>query len=161
MVVVEVEVSCQVAPKAFPTARIFRWGFDMFKRTLISATVVALCSAATATWAAEQEQVQQKSKTQQQTQSSDQIYGSQLMTRQERLEHRNKLRAAKTAEEREQIRAEHHTRMQDRAKEKGMTLPDMPPAGGMGGGMGPGGGMGGGMGPGGGMGGGMGSGGGR
>ena len=72
------------------------------------------------------------------------VYGSQLMTNQERMEHRNKLRAAKTAEEREQIRLQHHEQMQLRAKEKGVTLPDMPPA--QGGGMGPGGGMGGGMG---------------
>ncbi|ACD94349.1 hypothetical protein [Trichlorobacter lovleyi] len=83
-------------------------------------------------------------------QAREQIYGSQLMTRQERLEHRTKLRAAKTAEEREQIRKEHHEKMQQRARERGVTLPDMParPAG-MGprpGGMGPGAG---GMGPGG------------
>lgn len=73
--------------------------------------------------------------------AKDQIYGSQLMTRQERMEHRAKLRAAKSAEEREQIRKEHHEQMQQRAKEKGVTLPDMPamPAGG---GMGPKGGMG-------------------
>lgn len=73
----------------------------------------------------------------------EQIYGSQLMSRQERLEHRNKLRAAKTAEEREQIRKEHHEKMQQRAKERGVTLPDMPATpGGMGarpGGMGAGG----------------------
>jgi hypothetical protein len=64
------------------------------------------------------------------------------------------MRTSKTAEEREQIRNEHHERMKARAKERGMTLPDEPPArGGM---MGPGGGMGsgGGMSPGGGMGGG-------
>ena len=36
------------------------------------------------------------------------IYGSQLMTNQERIEHRNKLRATKTAEEREQVRLQHH-----------------------------------------------------
>ena len=61
----------------------------------------------------------------------EQVYGSQLMSRQERLEHRAKLRAAKTAEEREQIRKEHHEKMQQRAKERGVTLPDMPsrPAG--------------------------------
>lgn len=81
------------------------------------------------------------------------IYGSQLMTNQERIEHRNKLRTAKTAEEREQIRLQHHEQMQLRAKEKGITLPDAPPApaGGQGRRMGPGGGMGpgaGGMGPG-------------
>ena len=76
------------------------------------------------------------------------------MTNQERIEHRNKLRAAKTAEEREQIRLQHHEQMQLRAKEQGVTLPDDPPVrgGGQGRRMGPGGGMGG-MGPGGGMGG--------
>jgi len=81
------------------------------------------------------------------------IYGSQLMTNQERIEHRNKLRAAKTAEEREQVRLQHHEQMQLRAKEQGATLPDTPPAqgSGQGRGMSPGGGMGG-MGPGGGMG---------
>jgi len=55
------------------------------------------------------------------------IYGSQLMTAQERAEHRDRMRAAKTLEEREQIRAEHHERMQARAKERGVTLPDQPP----------------------------------
>ncbi len=78
-------------------------------------------------------------------QEREQIYGSQLMTEQERTEHRAKMRAAKTAEEREQIRAEHHERMQERAKAQGVTLPDDPPA--RGGGIGPGGGD---MGPGGG-----------
>jgi hypothetical protein len=85
------------------------------------------------------------------------IYGSQLMTNQERIEHRTKLRAAATAQEREQVRLEHHEQMKLRAKERGVALPDDPPTqgGGMGRGMGPGGGMGG-MGPGGGMGGGRG-----
>lgn len=90
-------------------------------------------------------------------QDQDRIYGSQLMTRQERNEFRARMRAAKTVQEREQIRNQHHEQMQIRAKERGVTLPDEPPA--RGGGMGPGagGGMGGGMGPGGGgMGGGMG-----
>lgn len=81
------------------------------------------------------------------------IYGSQIMTNQERIEHRAKLRAAKTAQEREQVRLEHHEQMKLRAKERGVALPDEPPA--QGGGMGPGGGMGG-MGTGGGMGGGRG-----
>ena len=73
-----------------------------------------------------------------QVQKQEQVYGSQLMTRKERAEHRTKLRNAKTAEEREQIRNEHHERMQERAKARGVTLPAAPPAGG--GGMGPGGG---------------------
>ncbi len=112
----------------------------MLKRTLISAAVAVISCTATVAWAADP-QADQK-----QASSSDQVYGSQLMTAEERTEFRNKMRAAKTAQEREAIRAEHHAKMQVRAKEKGVTLPDAPPAGGMGGGMGPG--MGGGMGPG-------------
>lgn len=92
-----------------------------------------------------------KTGTQQQTQTQmqqeEQIYGSQLMTQQERDEYRAQMRATKTAEERDRIRNEHHERMMERAKERGVSIPDEPPA--MGGGMGPGGG---GMGPGGGMG---------
>ena len=84
-----------------------------------------------------------------QDRTQDKVFGSQLMTKQERNEYRSKMRAAKTAQEREQIRAEHHERMQVRAKERGVTLPDEPPARGSGmgagGGMGPGG-AGGGMG---------------
>ena len=79
------------------------------------------------------------------------------MTQQERNEFRARMRAAKTVQEREQIRNQHHEQMQIRAKERGVTLPDEPPA--RGGGMGPGAeaGWAGGMGPGGGgMGGGMG-----
>jgi hypothetical protein len=89
-------------------------------------------------------------------QTQQQMYGSQLMTPQERIEYRTQMRTLKTQEERNAFRLEHHKKMQERAKERGVTLPDVPPAGGAG--MGPGmGGMGpgmGGMGPG--MGGGMG-----
>lgn len=90
---------------------------------------------------------------QDETQAQERVYGSQLMTRQERAEYRARMQAAKTAEEREQIRNEHHERMKERARERGVTLPDEPPARGGGMMMGPGGGMrqgGGGMGPGGG-----------
>lgn len=70
----------------------------------------------------------------------DRVYGSQLMTQQERFEYHNRLRAARTAQERNQIRNEHHQQMRARARAQGMQLPDMPPA--RGGGMGPGRGMG-------------------
>ena len=81
-------------------------------------------------------------------QSSDQIYGSELMTPQERSEYQTRMRSMKTEQEREALRLEHHKQMQERAKAQGKTLPDMPPAGmGPGSGMGPGGGKG--MGPGG------------
>lgn len=68
------------------------------------------------------------------------IYGSQLMTQEERLEHRKKMRSLKTESEREAYRAEHHAQMQERAKSKGVSLPESPPP--RGGGMGPGPGMG-------------------
>lgn len=103
----------------------------MMKRTLMVSTIAAALSlSAGLTFAADQQQ---------------QIYGSQLMTQQERNEYRTKMRAAKTAEEREQIRKEHHERMKERAKAQGLTLPDEPPArgggvGSGGGGIGPGGG---------------------
>lgn len=120
----------------------------MLKQTLsMSALTGALMLASGVALAADQE------RTQQQVQKPEQVYGSQLMTQQERVEYRSRMRAAKTAEEREQVRMEHHERMKDRAKQRGVTLPDEPSA--RGGGMGPGGG---GMGPGGG---GMGPGGGR
>jgi len=74
------------------------------------------------------------------TQTQEQVYGSQLMTIDERNEYQAKMRAAKTAEERELLRTQHHQSMQERAKARGVTLPDEPPARGGGMGMGPGGG---------------------
>jgi hypothetical protein len=81
------------------------------------------------------------------------VYGHQLMTQQERMDYREKMRSMKTEEERAAFRMEHHKQMQERAKEQGVTLPDepMPRGKGMGpkdgtgpagGGMGPGNGMG-------------------
>lgn len=64
------------------------------------------------------------------------IYGSQLMTDAERSEYRIHMRTLKTRQEREAYRLEHHKLMQERARERGVTLPEMPPA--MGKGMGPG-----------------------
>ncbi len=77
-----------------------------------------------------------------QAQKQEKIYGSQLMTPQERNEHRAKMRAAKTADEREQVRKENHDAMKERAAARGATLPEEPPARSGGGGMGPGGGRG-------------------
>ena len=104
--------------------------------------------------AADQDRIQDKLQTQTQdklqtqtpykvqTQDQEMIYGSHLMTRQERAEYRAQLRAAKTDEERQQIRIKHHERMKERAKQRGVgILPDEPPVRGVGpgpGGMGPG-----------------------
>jgi hypothetical protein len=110
-------------------------------------TGAVLISIAAPIFAEDMSQDQSQTRDQQQIRDQD-IYGSQLMTPQERTEFRSKMRAAKTVEERERIRKEHHELMKARAKERGITLPDEPPM--MPGGMGPGGG--GMMGPGGGMG---------
>jgi hypothetical protein len=55
------------------------------------------------------------------------IYGRQLMSQQERREYREQMRSAKSWEEREQLRREHHERMRERARAKGIALPDPPP----------------------------------
>ena len=116
----------------------------MLKKMMLLSVIIGIMTFSLGiAGAAEQERTQQ----QKQIQTQEQIYGSQMMTQQEREEYRLRMRTAKTAEEREQIRKEHHERMKALAKERGMTLPDEPPA--RGGGMGPGGG---GMGPGGGRG---------
>lgn len=68
------------------------------------------------------------------------IYGSQLMTEQERLEYGERMRSAQSPEEQQRIRAEHHERMAERARDRGVDLREEPPRGG-GQGMGAGGGM--------------------
>jgi len=118
------------------------------KRRLIQGAILALVASGIAlpTLAADQTKSQDQTQTQNQIRDKD-IFGHSLMTSQERTEYRNRMRAAKTAEERERIRAEHHEQMKVRAKERGVTLPDAPPAGrgpGTGPGSGPGNGPGGG-----------------
>ena len=56
------------------------------------------------------------------------IYGSQLMTDEEREEFRGRMRAAATPEERERLRQEHHDQMRQRAAARGISLPEVPPA---------------------------------
>ncbi|HJQ61559.1 MAG TPA: hypothetical protein VJ834_01765 [Burkholderiales bacterium] len=71
------------------------------------------------------------------------IYGYRMMSPEERDEYRAKMRSTHSAEERQAIRDEHHAAMVERAKERGITLPDRPTgAGPRGPGMGPGEGMG-------------------
>ena len=60
--------------------------------------------------------------------SNSMVYGWQLMTAKERAAYRAKMRAAKTPEERAALRAENHRKMQERAKQQGVTLSEAPPA---------------------------------
>ena len=65
-----------------------------------------------------------------QDRDQEQIYGSQLMTEEERMQYQAQMRNAATEAEREQIRYEHHERMVTRATERGVSIPDeMPPRG--------------------------------
>lgn len=66
-----------------------------------------------------------------QIQDRDRIYGSEMMTNEERQQLRDRLRDAESLEERERIRTEHHRLMQERARQKGIALPDEMPAAGM------------------------------
>lgn len=99
---------------------------------MMTAFAAALFMIAGIATAEEAEPAQATSQIQNQTQ----IYGSQMMTEQERMEYSAKMQNAKTAEEKEKIRLEHHEQMKQRAEEKGVTLSDEPPTQ-RGGGMGP------------------------
>lgn len=63
---------------------------------------------------------------QKKAQTQDRIYGSQLMTAEERNAYRARMKLANTQADRERIRQEHHDQMQQRAKERGVTLPKQP-----------------------------------
>ncbi|WP_036858573.1 hypothetical protein [Porticoccus hydrocarbonoclasticus] len=97
------------------------------KQQLIAPILVGLISLYTAgTLAGDMDRTQDGMQTQSQVQ--DRIYGSQLMTEEERNEYRKKMGSVKTEQERNQIRHEHHERMKKRAKQQGKTLPDEMPA---------------------------------
>jgi hypothetical protein len=55
-----------------------------------------------------------------------QVYGWEFMTPQEREAHRTKMRSLQTDQERQAYRRKHHQLMQERAKERDVTLPDTP-----------------------------------
>lgn len=59
--------------------------------------------------------------------SNGPIYGSQLMTPEERTEQRSRMLNATSDQEREHLRAEHHEQMKQRGQAQGITLPDQPP----------------------------------
>ncbi len=114
----------------------------LIRKLTLSILAGTLMMAVGLTQSSAQDKDQTRDQTQDRTRLQDPIYGSQLMTEQERLEHRNRMRSFQTQQEREAYQLEHHKRMQERAKAKGVKLPDEPMGrpGGMGpGGMGPGG----------------------
>ena len=63
------------------------------------------------------------------TPPAEPIFGREMMTEQEMTEQRARMRAAKTSEERERLRQEHHQKMVERAKQRAVTLPEQPMGG--------------------------------
>jgi len=106
----------------------------MFRQTLIAAAAIALLGAATAPALA------QGTTPPAANAGAQRIYGYELMTPEERQAYIDKMRAAKTPEERTKLRDEHRAEMQQRAKEKGVTLAEPGGRRGPGGPGGPGGG---------------------
>lgn len=93
---------------------------------LALAAAVSMSAVMTATPALAQDQTRDQTQDRTQLRTQEQIYGSQLMTPAEREAHWAKLRAMKTEEERNAFRLQHHEQMQERARAKGIQLPDVP-----------------------------------
>jgi hypothetical protein len=70
--------------------------------------------------------VQEKQAAQDMAQGNEPIFGSQLMTREEREKYRAEMRSLKTREECKAYRMGHKKIMQERAKKMGKTIPDVP-----------------------------------
>lgn len=110
-------------------------GNHMKAKTLTQALIVAFSLAGVGMGVASAEdklKTQDQLKTQDKDMDKDQdrlrdqdrlvIYGYELMTDAERDAHRARMRAAKTMQERDRIRAEHRVQMDARAKERGMQI---------------------------------------
>lgn len=93
------------------------------KNSFLTLAFLALLAATSGIWSGAVQ-------AQDQVQAQVQIYGSQLMTAAERTEYQTKMRALKTDKERDAFRLNHHDKMSVRAAEKGVTLPNSPPAAG-------------------------------
>lgn len=61
-------------------------------------------------------------------QTHQQVYGKELMTDEEYAVHHDRMRAATTEAERQQIRSENHAKMKARADQRGIDIPDEPPS---------------------------------
>jgi hypothetical protein len=106
----------------------------MGAKKLLSLAVCVLVTTLSndAAFAQQHSSDQQQIQKQAQSQDRKQLYGYDLMTEQERAEHREKMRSMKTEQEREAYRMQHHEEMQRRAREQGVEIPDEPPRPGQG-----------------------------
>ncbi|MFZ5609163.1 MAG: hypothetical protein ACOY99_06100 [Pseudomonadota bacterium] len=103
----------------------------LIRAALVSATLVAMGSAVFSTARAQtsdQSHQQGEAHMSGAGMSHDDIYGADMMSEAERLAYRERMRAAKSEEERAQIRTEHYAAMQERARERGIDMPAAPMA---------------------------------
>lgn len=99
----------------------------MFKRVWLALLAAGLATVSSI--AVGEEQTQRREQSPQQIQGS--FFGPQLLTEEEQVAYRARIRNAKTPQESEAIRTEHYELMKVRAKEKGVALPEKrPPVGG-------------------------------
>ena len=96
-------------------------------KIVLPGCAVAITFGMTPAYAQQNEAVQAQATKQMQTEAQP-IYGRQLMTDAERQAHRQKMRSLQTAEQRQEYLQQHHKRMQERARERGVTLPEQPRA---------------------------------
>jgi hypothetical protein len=98
---------------------------DTVIRIIVSAGTAAVMLAA-AMDAAGQQQMQQReqvqSRTQERSGKREIIPGSELMTSKEREDYRRRYAAAKTEADKEKVRADHITAMEERARLRGLKL---------------------------------------
>ena len=92
----------------------------MNRRTVMAALFTGILLAPQASSIAAQPQKLPQA----QEQVGERVYGWELMSDEERREHRLQMRSLKTQEERERYRQEHHRKMQQRAREMGVELPE-------------------------------------
>lgn len=101
--------------------------FQFQKLAVLATAVAAIAFAGSSALAQDKVQSRAQDQMRDRDRLQDPVYGSQLMTDAERNEYRLHMRSLKTNQEREAYRLEHHNRMQERAREKGITLPEVPP----------------------------------
>ena len=75
-----------------------------------------------------QDKDQLKTQDKDQLRDQDRLYGDELMTAQERTAYRERMRLAKSLQERERIREEHRLMIDARAKERGVQVIHAKPA---------------------------------
>jgi len=100
----------------------------MRRRSIVGAVLaVAVLIPGSAVLAQEEgKPLQAQEQMQTQEQAREQVYGWELMTEEERLQHQEKMRTMTTEEERNRYQQEHHEKMQERAKQQGVELPAGP-----------------------------------